>query len=341
MKQFEFQEIGDGEPFDPSIICVGTPFTQASFYGDWQKSSGRKTRRFLVYSDKEIVAYFQLIKYPLLLGKSYLYIPYGPVTKDFSKEFFANLKKELARISKAEKAVFVRLDFTPIVSNKILSDIFTKAPLYTYHSAYFQPRLEWFLELEKSEDALLEEMHYNARYSIRLAERKGVTVEIITKNFEKYFETFYLLMAETAKRNSFSLHLKNYYEDIFQNLPKIENSYVSIATYEQKILAMCLIVPFSGIANYVFGCSSSDERNRGPTYLAQWKAICYAKGLNCTSYNFGGVDSDGRIYKNLSGLTIFKKKFGGREVRHSDFFDVVVSPFWYRLYNIRKQIKKR
>jgi hypothetical protein len=38
--------------------------------------------------------------------------------------------------------------------------------------------------------------------------------------------------------------------------------------------------------------------------------------------------------------TIFKKKFGGKEIAHSDFFDVVVNPFWYHLYNFRKRIKK-
>lgn len=113
MKQFEFREIGDDENFDPNNLCDDVPFTQASFYGDWQKRLGRTVKRFLVFSDKEVVAYFQLIKYPLLLGKSYFYIPYGPVIKDFSEDFFANFKQELKLIAKNENAVFVRLDFTP------------------------------------------------------------------------------------------------------------------------------------------------------------------------------------------------------------------------------------
>ncbi|MEX0918906.1 MAG: peptidoglycan bridge formation glycyltransferase FemA/FemB family protein [Candidatus Paceibacterota bacterium] len=340
MKNYEFREIRNDETFDPSIICVDIPFTQVSFYGDWQKSLGRETKRFLVSSDKEIVAYFQLVKYPLLLGKSYFYIPYGPVTKDFSKEFFADLKKELSRISKAEKVVFVRLDFTPQISNEILSDFFTKAPLYTYHSAYFQPRLEWFLGLEKPEDEILKEMHEKTRYSIRLAERKEITAEIITKDFEKYFETFYLLMTGTAKRNGFSLHQRDYYKNIFQNLSKTENNYLAVAKYEQKVLAIDLVIVFGKIANYVFGGSSNEERNRMPTYLAQWKAICYAKQLNCSYYNFGGISTENKIYKGWDGLTIFKKKFGGQEVTHSDFFDLIVNPFWYYLYNFRKRIKK-
>src|SRR3990167_3154477 len=175
MKQFELREIGDDENFNPSNLCDDVPFTQASFYGDWQKSLGRPVKRFLVYSDKEVVAYFLLIKYPLLFGKSYFYIPYGPVTKDFSEDFFANLKQELKRIAKAENSVFVRLDFTPLATSETLSKFFTKAPLYTYHSAYFQPRTEWFLSLEKSENEILVAMHEKTGYSIRLAERKEIT----------------------------------------------------------------------------------------------------------------------------------------------------------------------
>jgi len=125
MKQFKFREIGKEEDFDPNNLCDNVPFTQARFYGDWQKKLSRIVRRFLVYSDEEIVAYFQLIKYPLLLGKSYFYIPYGPVVKNTSENLFANFKQELKQIAKIEKAVFVRLDFTPPVSNEILSKFFT------------------------------------------------------------------------------------------------------------------------------------------------------------------------------------------------------------------------
>ena len=95
-----------------------------------------------------------------------------------------------------------------------------------------------------------------------------------------------------------------------------------------------------GIANYVFGGSSTEERNRMPTYAAQWKAIVQAKKVGCTTYNFGGVAPVGNMYKGWEGLTIFKQKFGGYEVRHSDFYDAVIQPFWYHLYNARKLVKK-
>lgn len=342
MTTFEFREIKNGEYFDSSSLCDGVSFTQADFYGDWQKKVGFETKKFLALNGQEIVAYFQITSYPLLGDKRYLYIPYGPVTKEFSKDFLNALKKELTRLAKTENAVFVRLDFTPTAPNEILSEFFAKAPLYTYRSARFQPRAEWFLGLKKTEEELLKAMHEKTRYSIRLAERKGVVAEIITGEFEQHFETFYELISATAKRNKFGVHQKNYYANIFRDLSKIKNSYLSVASYNQKILAIDVIIVCGKIANYVFGGSSDEKRNLMPTYLAQWKAICRAKQLNCAAYNFGGVspgNATSKEWKGWDGLTIFKKKFGGYEVKHSDFFDVVIKPFWYHLYKLIKYIR--
>lgn len=341
MKNFACKEIKDNEDFDPSSFYASIPFTQAGFYGDWQKSLGRTVKRFLIYKNTEIVAYFQIITYPLVFGKSYFYIPYGPIIKDFSDDCFDYVKQELRRMAKSEDAIFIRLDFTPTtISNNTLAKFFTKAPRYTYHSVCFQPRREWFLGLEKSENDLLMAMHKTTRYSIRLADKKEIRAEIISEDFEKYFEAFYALMLGTAKRNGFSLHAKKYYENIFKNLSKIKNSYVSIARYGQKILAIDLIIVFGGIANYVFGCSSDEGRNCMPAYSAHWKAVLHAKQLGCNYYNFGGIEDESNLLnKGMITLTLHKKKFGGQEVKHSDFFDIMVQPFWYYLYNMRKLIK--
>jgi lipid II:glycine glycyltransferase (peptidoglycan interpeptide bridge formation enzyme) len=341
-RQFELKELTESESFDVNSFYTEAPFTQAYFYADWQRSLGRKAKRFVINkiteNSSETVAYFQMIKYPLLLGKSYFYIPYGPILKNSDENLLSFLKKEITKISKTENAVFTRLDFTPVISKEILSKIFTKSPLYTYHSSFFQPRTEWFLNLEKTETELLADMHKNHRYSIRLAEKEKIEIEIVTANFEKYFETFYELMTGTAKRNGFRLHPKNYYQNIFQNLSKT-NAHLAVAKYNEKILVIDLIVIYGGVANYVFSGSSDEERNKMPTYLALWKSILQAKSLNCEYYNFGGISAENRPEKSWEGLTAFKKKWGGQEISHSDFFDLVANPFLYHLYNLRKLLK--
>ena len=338
-KQFQLIELTESESFDLSDFCLEAPFIQADFYADWQKSLGRKVRRFLVKDGTEIIAYFQMIKYPLLFGKSYFYIPYGPVLKNNPEDLLVFIKKEIKKVSVSENAVFTRLDFTPVISNEILSKVFTKSPFYTYHSSFFQPRTEWFLNLGKTETELMADMHKNHRYSIRVAEKEKINIEIVTKNFEQYFETFYELMAGTAERNNFKLHPKDYYQNIFQNLSKI-NAHLAVAKYDEKILVIDLVIIYGEVANYVFSGSSNEERNKMPTYLALWKSILQAKTLGCKYYNFGGISAEDRPEKSWEGLTAFKRKWGGQEISHSDFFDLVANPFWYHLYNLRKFLKK-
>lgn len=340
MNNYEFKEVFNANDFDPTDLTSNVSFTQAHFYGDWQKSLGRTVLRYVVYKNNEPVAYFQVIKYRLIRDKSYLYTPYGPVTKDKSDEFFIAIKKKLTELAKAHKAVFVRLDFTPRVNNETQSKFFKKSPLYTYHSAYFQPRFEWYLALDKPKEDLLKNMHEKTRYSIRLGEKRGAIPEIITENFEPYFDRFYELMDITARRNGFSIHDKAYYKNIFESLKNIKDSFLALSKYENKILVIDVIIVYGGVANYVFGASDNEERNRMPAYNAQWTAICHAKDVGCKSYNFGGVANESNIYKGWDGLTRFKKKFNGREFVHSDFFDIVVQPLWYYLYNFRKMLNR-
>ncbi len=339
MSNFSLREIGASEHFDPLTLCADTPFTQAEFYGLWQKSLGRKVRRFLISDSDRPIAYFQLIKYPLWRRKSYFYAPYGPVVKIFSEQLITYLRDELLKIARRENVAFARLDFTPSPPAAFdFKKFFKKSFLYTYHSAYFQPRVEWFLSLVKPENELFGAMHKKTKYSIRLAERKGVVSEIITTDFEKYFDDFYRLMLATARRNGFRLHEKKYYQNIFQNLQLASKTYLSIAKYQSQILVVDLVIVFGQTANYVFSGSSNQARNFCASYSAQWAAICQAKKLGCRNYNFGGVAA-GKIYQGWDGLTRFKRRFGGRQINHADFYDLAAEPFWYWFYNLGKLFK--
>jgi len=337
MKKFVIQELSSGTEFDISHVCENPPFTQASFYGDWQVSSGRKVRRFVVRSDDAVVAYMQCVVYPLLFGKHYMYIPYGPIIAQQPDELLEFLAHELARIAQQERAVFVRLDTTPSLEKAVMKKYFTASPAYTYHSAYFQPRTEWMLSLQKTEEELFAAMDKKHRYSIKLSEQRDITTEIVTEEFGAHFVTFYKLMEETAKRNGFHLHNKAYYENVFQGLTK-SNAYLVVARHQEKVLAVDVMIIYGGTAHYVFGCSSSDERQRMPAYAGLWRAIRHAREIGCKEFNFGGITGAADQHEGWTGLSLFKKRFGGRAFAHADFYDVVVSPLWYHLYNLRKRL---
>ena len=351
---YEIREIRNKTEYNPLLISKQTPFTQAWFYGEWQEMMGRKVRRFEVKKDSEIIGFFQIVKYPLFTnqlvrhsfsgGGNLLYIPHGPVLRIrqvggeggtidvFLKEF----RDKLLAIAKEENAIFARFDFFPALTAN-LSEYFRKVPDYAYNSVYFQPQYEWVLNIDKPESELLGNMHPKNRYNIRLAENKGVVIEIIEKNFEKYFEDFYSLMERTAKRNDFKLHPEVYYKNILGNCEENKNAFLALSKYNDKILAINLILLFGETAYFVFGGSSDEYKNLMTPHLSHWQGIIEAKNRGYKFYNFGAVSS-GSNYKHYGGIARFKMGFGGQPLEYSDSYDLILKPIWYWLYNLRKWV---
>ena len=354
---FEIREIINKTEYNLLLISKQGPFTQSWFYGEWQKIMDRKVRRFEVKKNSEIIGFFQIIKYPLPFGQNLLYIPHGPILRlvrqSFSDGgsldeegvddiFLKEFRDKLLEIAKEENAILARFDLYLPSSNPptggegglTINKYFKKVPDYAYSSAYFQPKYEWVLNIDKPENELLSSMHPKNRYNIRLAENKGVAIEIIENNFEKYFETFFSLLSETAKRDNFNLHPKAYYQNVFTTLEK-NNAFLIVARYGKKTLLVNLILLFGETAYFLFGGSSGEYKNLMSSHLAQWETIKEVKKRGFAVYNFGGVD--GGEQKNLGGVSFFKKRFGGQLLEYSDSYDLVIKSFWYRLYNLRKR----
>src|SRR3989344_2676885 len=328
---FEMREIKNKEEYNPLLVSKNAPLTQTWFYGEWQEMMGRKVRRFEVKKDSEIIGFFQTIKYPLLFGLNFLYIPHSPVAT-LNNEFLQEFHRKSIEIGKEEKAVFVRFDPFPKTEESLLK-YFRKTPTSHCYSSYFQPKLEWILNLEKSEEKILSEMHPKTRYNINLATKRGIKTEIINETFSGYFNNFYKLLEETAKRDNFKLHPKIYYENIFGTLDS-NNAFLATAKYNSKVLAINLVLLFGGTAHFLFGGSSDEYKNLMFSYSVQWEAIKEARRKGCKIYNFGAISSE-----KLKGISRFKKGFGGKLLEYSDSYDIVIKPFWYFLYNLRKRFQ--
>lgn len=344
-------EILNDTSSDPAAFFPATVFTQSSFYIGWQKAIGRKVLSVLVKdASGQPIALANCILFPLFFSKVYGYIPYGPIVKQpISAESMRALCGVLAETFsthlRSENTVFVRFDFSPALdasSQHIISGLerFVPAPRYTYSSGPFQPRTDWILDLRLPEEELLAGLHQKHRYLISLAERRGVTIEIIDADIQAFFEEFYTLISATAKRDGFHLHPKSYYQAVFADIVKRKIGFLVIARLEKTILSIHLVLGHAGKAMFLFGGTSDVHRNLGASHLAHWRAIVHAKRLGFDWYNFGGITSVTYPRKTWQGITAFKQKFGGRELVYSPFFDLVLEPSQYRIFLLRKWVKR-
>ena len=288
--------------------------------------------------NNENVIFAQVYVYKLITEYTQLYIPRGPIlyinklTKNQISEFWSNLTE----IAQKHNAIFTLIEPSEDIYNNY-NKLFDN---YTQNSQVERlPHQTQILDLSLSEDALLNNMHSKMRYNIKLAQKKGVQIKTINKNhpeFNKYFDIFFNLMQETAKRGDFAIHSKNHYKNLLEK--SLDNLQVSliIAEYENNILATNIILDTPDQRIYLHGASSNQYRNLMAPPLLQWESILEAKKLDKKIYDFWGVSDTKKAWQ---GISRFKKQFGGETITYYNSQIVIHQKFIFILYRIFRKLR--
>jgi len=317
-------------------------FLQSWDWGEFQVSLGKKISRLGLYEEGKLIGGATIILNSLPLGKSYWHLPRGPIIDDQlppdsyqgAWQFF--IKEIVDQLNKTS-AVFIKIE-PPL--EKYQQDKFDKViNEYSFTKEKFvQPQDSWYLDLLKSSEEILNNMHQKTRYNIRLAEKKGVTVRV--GQTKEDFEKFWQLCEVTSGRDKFKSHVKNYYKGIFDKLVPSGFTKIYLAEFEGRALAANMVYSFGDMATYVHGASSSDNRNLMAPHLLQWRQIQDAINDGYKHYDFWGVAPDDSKEQNWAGITRFKKGFGGQGISYLGTYNLILNKFWYRIYKIVKKIKK-
>ncbi|MBD3282328.1 MAG: peptidoglycan bridge formation glycyltransferase FemA/FemB family protein [Candidatus Portnoybacteria bacterium] len=285
-------------------------FLQSIKWANFQESIGRK-----VYRMGDI----NIIKHNLPLKKNYLYCPHFSFSQ--KQEILDQFLKKIKQIAKKEKSIFIKIEPLTKKEEDLLKEKNFKK------GSSIQPTKSIVLDLTKTKEQLLEQMHHKTRYNIRLAKRKKITIHNYTD--KKDFEDFWNILNQTAKRNKFATHEKEYYRKML-NIPGIN---VFIAKKQNKTIAANIVLTHKQTAVYLHGASDYKHRKLMAPHLLQWTQIKEAKKQNCVMYDFWGIDKD-----KWPGVTRFKKGFGGREVNYPGAYDLPTSKTWYLIYKTARKI---
>jgi len=276
-------------------------FLQSELWLNFQKESGNNVKILPAgfFVEKSIIGF-----------KKYLY---GP-----RLEYAADLFKDKSLL---KDYIFVRFDpafnFSAPADVKIVKTIDV------------QPSQTLILDLGKSEDVLLTEMHPKTRYNIRLAEKKGV--KIIQDNSR--IDDFLRLLKITTERDAFRGHSDEYYGKMASYDEKFIKLF--LAEYEGRVIAGGLFCFFGNGVSYLHGASDNNDRSVMAPYLLQWQVISAAKKAGYKYYDFYGISES-----KWPGVTRFKKGFGGSVVDYPGTFDYVLSNLWYKIYNILRRLRR-
>ncbi len=223
------------------------------------------------------------------------------------------------------KALFVRFD-PPAEGGTVEIKELRAAP----HDV--QPRTTIILDLKKTEEELQAEMHQKCRYNIRVAEREGVRVE---KHGIEAFDIFYDLLTQTASRDKFRGHTKEYYANLLEPTSDPElNIFLAIAYVDDAPAAAAMICDYGTTRTYLHGASNYGLRDKMAPFGLHWHLIQDAKAKGFTQYDFWGIAPTDNPKESLAGVTRFKKSWGGEIVRYPQTMDLILRPFAYRMYRL-------
>jgi lipid II:glycine glycyltransferase (peptidoglycan interpeptide bridge formation enzyme) len=254
---------------------------------------------------------------------SMAYVPRGPVLADAERprDRFLELRRRIDAACRRRRSLTLIIEQNdPLPLDGTYGDVgFVRGP------GHLQPARTVKVPIDLDDDALLAQMHQKNRYSVRLAGKRGVTVERADAS-DAAIDAFYALLTETAARNQFGVHGRSYYADFMQTFG--ERALMLFAMVDGNIAAGLMAARFGREAAYMYGASSTAHRADGAAFILQYEAMKWARDAGSRSYDLWGIPkpsevapkeegatgASASIGEDMRGLLNFKTRFGGEIV---------------------------
>lgn len=304
---------------------------QIWLWGDVQEKLHLHTWRFGMYDEKKLVGIFFIVKVPARRG-TFLHVRHGPVFLTQEKKYWKEFVKFMKELAQRENAWFVRI--SPLIEdseeNRALLNNFGMQPS-AIHA--MDAEVSWVLDIDKPKEEILANMRKTTRYEIKQAEK--MDVKVLESADPKDLPSFFTLYEETSGRHGFVPH--SGITEEFEAFAKAGKALLFLGSYQNEVLAGAIILFWGKQAFYHHGASRSSKIP--VSYLLQWRAVQEAQKRGLKVYNFWGIAPEDRVNHPWRGLTLFKKGFGGREVKYIHAHDLQVSR-WYGISRAIETIRR-
>lgn len=326
------------QPADWDVFVEAHPrahLLQTSAWGVLKTAFGWQAERIaLVRDGGAIVAGAQILYRPLPLRLGCLaYAPFGPLVDWSDDAQVSALMSGIDRAARRRRAALLKIE-----PGYGLDGVDFTRWKFRASSQTVQPPRSYLIDLSAEEEAILARMNQGTRRNIRKSERFEVTIR---EGAYADLGSFNALLRETGSRDAFGVHAPRYYEHVYDRFVPQGRGVLLLGSYAGQDLAGAMVFALADQAWYLYGASSSHERQRMASYGVQWAGIRWAKARGATCYDMVGVpDADTDTLEaefagredGLWGVYRFKRGWGGTIVRSAGAWDRVYNPLLYALY---------
>jgi lipid II:glycine glycyltransferase (peptidoglycan interpeptide bridge formation enzyme) len=305
----------DASAWDDAVRASGGHLLQSWRWGAFKAQFGWAVER-VAEPHRDGFALAQVL-FRQRAGVSIGYIPRGPVLPNADAGAIDDLWKRIDQAATRRRALVVITEPDHAWPNGVAE----RLKLVT-GPEHVQPARS--VKVPLLDDAgLLAQMHAKTRYNVRLALRRGVTTRAVDAS-NAASDEFYRLLQDTASRNAFVIHSRDYYDAFVHQFGN--DATLMFADIEGRPVAGLIAAAFGDEAIYMYAASSTSERGHGAGFLLQHEAMRWARERGCRFYDMWGIpardpettqsESGDRIASSSGGdwrgLYEFKTRFGGQ-----------------------------
>ncbi|MCF7905738.1 peptidoglycan bridge formation glycyltransferase FemA/FemB family protein [Candidatus Gracilibacteria bacterium] len=305
-------------------------YLQTSTYGDFREAVGEKNFRYGIFFGDMMIGIVQFQRIPARRG-THLHTPHGPLIASQHQEpalkFFL---QEYKKIGKKEQCDFVRVSplLSPDKRSMFRDTKYRPSPVHLVN-----PERTWVLDLTQSEEDMLKNMRKSMRYEVRRIEKCGIKVQM--GNTKKDLDIFWKLHTETVARQGFVPFALSTTEKELEAFG--QNIQIFSASLEQEMCSSSIVI-FDKHSGY-YHQGASIYRKEPVAHATLWSAIQEAKKRGCREFNFWGVSPEENLKHPWTGLSRFKRGFGGEERVFLHAQDAPLTPKYWLNWTIEKYRK--
>ncbi len=280
----------------------------------WEWGEFRKLRQPISRIENFLIVWTKIPYTPFTFG----YIPMGRMPNETELE-------KLIEEGKKMRAIGIRMEPNVRIENGELrmENLRPGKPLFKKKTI--------ILDLTKSEEELLKEMHPKGRYNIKVGQKHNVSVRVSVsdRDFAKYLD---LMFGGTTKRQKIYAHEPKYHLQLWGILQPAGMAKLFCAEYKGQTIACALIFCFKETIYYAYGASALEHKEVMPQTLLLWEIMRWGKDHNYHYFDMWGVEEG-------KGFSRFKEQFGGQTIELAGTFDLPVIKTIYPLFRLAEEIR--
>lgn len=321
----EFRLINNREEWNSfAITFPDTSFISSWDWGAFEREIGSSFENYGLYDRGRLVALLPIKTVYAIRGR-YIHLRHSPVVDWENKLAVKSIIDFLRNYCKEKRCHFIRISL-PDQYQQLLFDQLYEIGFRKTYTHGIDGALALALDITKSEEELLNEMRKSTRQSVKKSLEIGL--ECYSTASLDEFDHFWEIFVESAKRNNWTnVYSRKYVETEYKIFSQSGLSRIFFTKYKGEYTAAGMFTYFNGQSVYHHSGSLTKFREIPSMYLMQWEAIKYAKSIGMKVHNLWGIVEEDDVKSSWHGLSLFKRGFGGFEVRLMPTMDLILNPF--------------